>query len=236
MRPPPSTATCRIGRGSAFSSTPVLTVERRRRERELDEPVRRLAHDEIAEELGLEPRRLVEPLLGEALEDVDHERGRSAVGACPVAPFARLPEEQVPPDRVLLDRQRLEVSALVADARHVTHEGLRVPGGGVEEDRARTDVVDEAQLPRRRGAQRLAADREVERRPEPGAVRDAQRPVARAHHPDVHLGQAEPRLGVVAGDDRMARERELEPAPEARGRGPRRRPACAVLRAVAARG
>ena len=176
-----------------------------------------LGHDEVAERLRLERRGGVEAPLGEALEHVEQLRPRGA--AVPsIAPRA-LPgpvEEEAPAEGILLERQRPEVDAVVADPRHVPDERSRVARRRVHENRARAHVVDESERLRRGHAEALAAERDIDRHTQPRSVRHAERPVRGRHEPDVHLGKPEHGARVVARDDRVARQRELEAATERR--------------------
>ena len=84
MSPPPRTATCRIGRAPRPSRPRPESCSSARWRGQLDEPVRGLAHDELAEEPSPRARAASSnPLLGEALQ---HVEGRAAARRrCPRA-------------------------------------------------------------------------------------------------------------------------------------------------------
>src|ERR1019366_2787166 len=121
----------------------------------LDQPVRRLGHDELAEDPRLEARRFVEALVREALDDVDGERRRDVAASLVlrvlVGTRAGPAEEKPASERVLLEGDRVDARALVADAWHAADERPRVTGGRFDQDRLGADLVDEIEAERRDG-------------------------------------------------------------------------------------
>ncbi len=194
-------------------------------EEDLDEPVGDARDDELAEGLGLGLLRGGEALVGPDLEDLEDALGRGVVAAGLLLQLLLgLLEEHAPAQRVLLQgdaRERLLQAH--APARRAEGEGRALLGeleregrGDLDEDRRGDDVVDDAERFRLGGAEVLAGEAVVERDLEADLLGEALQPVEAGEQAELHLGEREDRLLVVAGDATMAGERDLEAAAERR--------------------
>ena len=221
-------------------------------EEELDETTRRLADHQLAEQACLERGGGTEAALSEALEHVEHacRRGIMTEGLLRGL-VARATEEERATERGLLDEDALDRTqaghrlAAMAEPRAALGEALPEVGPrretereatrGLEETRHRDHLVDEAERERLRRRQAATGEPEVDGDPKARALGDADEAIRGGHEPELHLGQAEDGLRVVARDGSRARERELEAAAERSAvdarhhRLARRRHACEAL-------
>ena len=183
---------------------------------DVDQVLRRPRGGELGDGARLGVEAGAEAVLDPHLHHLDGAQGGRVVAARRLQGLlARLVEEDLPPQRVLLQQQLLEVERLVVGAARLVEPLQREVAQGVEEARVGEQGVDQPQLQRLAADHRLAGEDEVERLGDADPPRQPRRAPPAGKDAEPHLGK--PHLGVrpVARHPVGRGERDLQAAAEA---------------------